>query len=158
MRFETLVDVPETFAGTTVLAAPGAEHNAETVRRFLAAMEQSAESPAAAAALSAYVAPDAIAVEFPNRLTPKGARRDMDAMRQAGERGRAVCPTQRFVVRSIVAVGDLVAVELEWIATVSTTIGSIPSGGQLRAQFAAFYEMRDGRIVALRNYDCFAEF
>lgn len=158
MRFETLKDVPETFTATRVLAAPGAERNAETVRRFLGAMELHADSAGEATDLSAYLAPDAIAVEFPNRFTPKGARRDVEAMRQAGERGRAVCPTQRFVVRSIVAVGDLVAVELEWIATVSMAIGSIPAGGEMRAQFGAFYEMRDGRIVALRNYDCFEEF
>jgi ketosteroid isomerase-like protein len=29
------------------------------------------------------------------------------------------------------------------------------AGGEMRAYFAVFFEFRDGKIVAQRNYDCF---
>jgi ketosteroid isomerase-like protein len=33
-----------------------------------------------------------------------------------------------------------------------------PAGGQLRARFAMFLEIREGRIARQRNYDCFYPF
>jgi len=37
-------------------------------------------------------------------------------------------------------------------------IGSVPVGGQMRARFAQFIELRDGRIASQRSYDCFEPF
>jgi len=46
----------------------------------------------------------------------------------------------------------------EQTGTLAVPFGSIPAGGEMRARFAIFLELRDGRIVRQRNYDCFDPF
>ena len=140
--------------GPVLHAAPDAEANLALVRRFLDAMENAADPET----VEAFFTHDAIAVEYPNRITNTTARRDLTAMRLAGERGRQVCPTQHYELHSAIAIGNLVAVELTWTATISVALGKTPAGGQIRAHFGAFYEIRDGKIAAIRNYDCFDPF
>jgi ketosteroid isomerase-like protein len=41
---------------------------------------------------------------------------------------------------------------------VAVPIGTLAVGGQLRARFAMFLEIREGRIARQRNYDCFYPF
>jgi len=93
--------------------------------------------------------------EYPNRLAPDGARRDLAQLREANVRGRRAVVSQRFDIRRWLASGDEVALEVEWTATLGAAIGAIPAGGQMRAHFAVFLEFRDGRIAVQRNYDCF---
>lgn len=98
---------------------------------------------------------DVIQVEFPNRLLPNGATRDLAALRDAAERGRKVMTAQRFEVVNSIASGEQVAVEAIWTGTLAVPIGSIPAGGQMRARFAIFLTYRDGKILRQHNYDCF---
>jgi ketosteroid isomerase-like protein len=125
--------------------------NVETARRYLAAVEGGAHGPD----LAAFFTPDVVQEEFPNRLVPAGARRDLVALLDGAERGRRVMAAQRYEVRSVVASGDRVAVEVRWTGTLATAIGSLPAGGIMRAHFAVFLDFRDGKIAAQRNYDCF---
>jgi ketosteroid isomerase-like protein len=46
-------------------------------------------------------------------------------------------------------------VEAEWRGRIARAAGPFPAGARLRTRFAQVLELRDGRIVALRNYDCF---
>jgi limonene-1,2-epoxide hydrolase len=137
-----------------LLATPEAEANLALVRRFLDAMENAGDP----ATMDAFFTHDAIAVEYPNRITDTTARRDITAMRLAGERGRQVCPKQHYEVHSALAIGHFVAVELTWTATIGVPLGKTPVGGEIRAHFGAFYECRDGKIASIRNYDCFDPF
>jgi ketosteroid isomerase-like protein len=105
-----------------------------------------------------FFADDVVQVEFPNRLLPNGATRDLAALRGAAERGRKVMTAQRFEVLNAIASGDQVAVEALWTGTLAVPLGSIPAGGQMRARFAIFLTYRDGRIVRQHNYDCFDPF
>ena len=102
-----------------------------------------------------FFADDVVQIEFPNRLLPNGATRDLAALRDAAERGRKVMSAQRFEVVNAIASGDQVAVEAIWTGTLAVPVGSIPVGGQMRARFAIFLTYRDGRIVRQHNYDCF---
>jgi len=102
-----------------------------------------------------FFADDVVQVEFPNRLLPNGATRDLAALRDAAERGRKVMTAQRFKVLNAIASGDQVAVEALWTGTLAVALGSIPAGGQMRARFAIFLTYRDGKIVRQHNYDCF---
>lgn len=102
-----------------------------------------------------FLADDVIQVEFPNRLMPNGATRDLAALREGAERGRKVMTAQRFEVLNAIASGDQVAVEALWTGTLAVPMGSIPVGGQMRARFAIFLTYRDGKIVRQHNYDCF---
>jgi len=102
-----------------------------------------------------FFADDVIQVEFPNRLVPNGATRDLAALRDAAERGRKVVTSQRFEVVNAIASGEQVAVEAIWTGTLAVPLGSIPAGGQMRARFAIFLTYREGKIVRQHNYDCF---
>jgi ketosteroid isomerase-like protein len=102
-----------------------------------------------------FCADDVVQIEFPNRLVPNGATRDLAALRDAAERGRKVMTAQRFEVVNAIASGEQVAVEAMWTGTLAVPLGSIPAGGEMRARFAIFLTYRDGKIVRQHNYDCF---
>jgi ketosteroid isomerase-like protein len=55
-------------------------------------------------------------------------------------------------------IGNSVIIEAVWTGTLAMPLGSIPIGGQLKANFAQFFEFADGKIIRQRNYDCFEPF
>ena len=101
------------------------------------------------------VAPDVVQEEYPNRLLPNGARRDLAGLREASNRGRALMARQHFDGQRIYASGPTVIVESVWSGTVGVDAGPFKTGTELRAHFAQFFELRGARIPAIRNYDCF---
>jgi ketosteroid isomerase-like protein len=122
-----------------------------TARRYLAAIESGAPFEEVAV----FLTEDIVQEEFPNRITPTTARRDLAAMREASVKGRKVMTAQRFEILNAVVDGDTVVLEVQWSGTLAIPFGSIPAGGEMRARFAVFLEFRDGRIAWQRNYDCF---
>ncbi|HEX8692115.1 MAG TPA: nuclear transport factor 2 family protein [Longimicrobium sp.] len=122
--------------------------NLATVRRYFEALEQNAD-------VTGFFAPDVVQEEFPNRIVPHGARRDLAALLEANARGRQVVASQRYELRGEVASGDRVAVEVLWTGVLAVDVGSLPAGATMRAHSAMFIELQGGRIVAQRNYDCF---
>jgi ketosteroid isomerase-like protein len=125
--------------------------NLQTALRYVEALS----TGAGAAEIAAFYTPDAVQEEFPNRLMPNGARRDLAALKEGRARGQALLRAERYEVAGAVADGDRVALELRWIATVGIKAGPFEPGQELRARFAVFLEFRDGRIARQRNYDCF---
>jgi ketosteroid isomerase-like protein len=123
----------------------------ETARRYLHAIETFAPTEV----LAEFFTPDVIQDEFPNQLLPTGARRDLDAILQAGQRGKQVMKAQRYDLLSAIAQDDVVVLEVQWVGTLAVPFGSIPPGGEMRARFAVFLEFRGGKIWRQRNYDCF---
>jgi ketosteroid isomerase-like protein len=123
----------------------------ELTRRYFAALEAGATGEV----LAAFYAPEVVQEEFPNRLTPQGARRDLTAILDAAARGQRVMASQRYEILHAVADGDRVAVEFRWSGTLAVAVASLAAGAAMRGRFACFLEFRDGRIVAQRNYDCF---
>jgi ketosteroid isomerase-like protein len=130
---------------------PHEARNLALVRDYFDAL---ARGPANAE-LEQFFSPDAVQEEFPNRFLPHGARRDLEAMRQAALRGQHLMAEQRFELLNVVASGSQVAVEARWEGTLSLPAGDIPAGTLMRARFGMFFEFRDGKIVSQRNYDCF---
>ena len=125
------------------------ERNLETARRYLESIGQPSSDTLA------FFAEDVVQVEFPNRLIPEGATRDLAGLREASQRGSKVMTAQRYEILNAIASDDQVAVEANWIGTLAVPFGSIPAGGQMRARFAIFLTFRDGKIVQQHNYDCF---
>ena len=123
----------------------------DIARDYLAAVE----GGAVGADLAAFYTDDVVQEEFPNRLLPGGARRDLAALLEGAARGQKVMQKQRFEVLGAVEDGDTVALELQWTGTLAVPMGSLPAGGQMRARFAVFLEFRGDRIARQRNYDCF---
>jgi ketosteroid isomerase-like protein len=152
MTSPTSTEAPRSFGYEPVAPDPErAAKNLEIVRRYLAAIE-------AGTGADAFMAPDVQQDEFPNRFVPAGARRDLTALREAAERGRKVLRGQRYEVRKAYAVGDTVILEVLWAGTLAVPVGELPAGGEMRAHFAVFIELRDGLIHRQRNYDCFEPF
>jgi ketosteroid isomerase-like protein len=127
------------------------EANLAFVRRYYASFDPGAPSQP----IESFYEPDAVQVEYPNRFLPNGATRDVAAIRLASERGRKLMASQRFELLSAVATGNLVAVEALWEGTLAVPVGDLPVGTVMKARFAQFFEMRNGRIHEQRNYDCF---
>ena len=132
----------------------GASAHVDFVRRYLAAVEAGATGDA----LAQFFTPDVVQEEFPNRVVPNGARRDLAGILDAAERGQRAVTRQRFEVRSLTVEGDRLALECLWIGTLAVPFGSIPPGGEMRAHLAIVIEFRDGKIAAQRNYDCYDPF
>ncbi len=128
--------------------------HAAFVRRYLEAIESGATGDA----LAAFFTRDVEQVEFPNRLVPTGATRDLAAILEGAVRGQAVVRSQRFQLQQVIEDGDRVAAEATWTAVLAVPVGSIPAGGEMRARFAMVFEFRDGRIARQHNYDCFDAF
>lgn len=125
--------------------------NNEVVRSYLAAIE----SGATREALARYFTPDAIQVELPNRLNPRGGQSDLTTILARAEQGTKLLKSQRFEVQSMIAQGSRVAVEALWTGTLAVPLGTLGEGATLRAHFAMFFELKNGRIQTQRNYDCF---
>jgi ketosteroid isomerase-like protein len=130
---------------------PAEAANLALVREYLSALERGE----AGGALARFFTDDVIQEEFPNRLNPNGGRSDLATILARSERGKQLLASQQYVVRSAIARGSEVAVEAEWSATVAVPVGTIPSGGSMRAFFAMFFECAGGKIHRQRNYDCF---
>lgn len=134
--------------------------NLEAARRYLATIEASTDhaSGVSTAAIEEFFTADILQEEFPNRFVPSGARRDLAALREAAERGRAVMRGQRYEVRAAYAVGETVILEVLWVGTLGVSVGSLTAGQEMRAHFAVVLEFREGHISRQRNYDCFEPF
>jgi len=125
--------------------------NVATVRSYLAALEKGAVGEA----LARFFTDDAQQVEFPNRLNANGGRSDLQTLLSRAEQGQRLLRAQHYEIRSEVAQGSTVAVEAVWTGTLAAPLGSLSPGADLRAHFAMFFDVQDGRIRAQRNYDCF---
>ena len=156
----TAADAPPSFGWRPEARDPEREAaNLETARRYLAAIEaDTSGDPAHVGGSIAFFAPDVVQVEFPNRLVPAGATRDLAALRDAAARGRGVLRGQRYEVSAAYACGDTVILETLWVGTLAVPFGALAAGDEMRAHFAVILEFRDGLIVRQRNYDCFDAF
>lgn len=125
--------------------------NIDVARRYLARLSEGAGPDEVAS----FYASDVVQEEFPNRLMPNGATRDLQALKEGRARGLALLREERFELLNAMADGEQVAMEVVWTATIAQAAGPFAAGQFLRARFAIFLEFRDGVIVRQRNYDCF---
>lgn len=130
---------------------PQEEKNIQCIRSYLEALE----SAVAGEALARFFTEDAVQVELPNRLNPDGGRSDLATLLKRAELVPNLLRKQSYEVVSELAQGSRVAMEARWSATLAVPFGDVPAGTAMRAHFAMFFELSDGRIRSQRNYDCF---
>src|SRR3954468_10373588 len=116
--------------------------NLDIARAYLRAIEAREET------IDQFFTPDVVQREFPNRLVPNGASRDLAALREARDRGKRVVTRERYEIVTAVEQGNDLALEVTWTATLSVPVGSLPAGGTMRAHFGVFLTFREGRIVS----------
>ncbi|BAY21373.1 hypothetical protein NIES2100_11250 [Calothrix sp. NIES-2100] len=119
---------------------------------------QAIEDGKTADELAIYYSESVEQIEYPNRLIPNGAKRNLDDLKEASLRGKKILLSQTYDIQKSYVVGNTVILETIWTAQIAVPIGSIPSGGQMKAYFAQFIEFEDGKIVRQRTYDCFEAF
>jgi ketosteroid isomerase-like protein len=123
-------------------------------RSLYAALEAGLHGPA----LRHLFTDDALTLEHPNVLKPRGARSDLAALQAASQAGAALLERQQFALRSAIEHGELAIVRLVWTGVIAREVGPFRAGQVLRAQIAQFISARDGRISALETYDCYEPF
>jgi ketosteroid isomerase-like protein len=130
------------------------ESNVEFIRRYFDAIE----AGVGPGELAGFFTPDVIQEEFPNRLVPRGARRELKEILEASNRGRQVMQSQRYEILHAISEGDEIAVEVRWRGVLAIAVGVLPPGATMEARFAVFIRLAGGRIARQRNYDCFEPF
>jgi ketosteroid isomerase-like protein len=133
------------------LMTKNVDSNAQLVRDYLAALQ----SGDVGQSLARFFTSDATQVELPNRLNPSGQTSDLSSLMARSTQGQSVLSSQRYDVVSLIAQGESVAVEAQWVGVLAVRLGALGVGSEMRAHFAMFFECRDGRIYRQRNYDCF---
>jgi ketosteroid isomerase-like protein len=125
--------------------------NLAIARRYLEALENGAEGRV----LAEYFTKDVIQEEFPNRLAPIGAHRNLTAILEAASRGKRALRAQRFEILNSIVAGDRVALEVLWSGLLAVPADTLPADSEMRAHFSVWLEFRDGKIARQNNYDCF---
>lgn len=125
--------------------------NLAIARKYLEALESGAEG----GALAEYFTKDVVQEEFPNRLSPIGAHRDLNAILDAARRGKQVLRAQKFEVLSAISEGETVAMEVFWSGLLAVPVDTLPADTEMRAHLSVWLEFKDGKICRQNNYDCF---
>ncbi|HEY9600127.1 MAG TPA: nuclear transport factor 2 family protein [Allocoleopsis sp.] len=124
------------------------------VQNYLKAIEEGKTADE----LASYYSESVEQIEYPNRLLPNGAKRNLKDLKEALLRGKNVIITQNYDIQKSYVIGNTVILETIWTATVAVPIGQIPPGGQMKAYFAQFIEFNNGKIVHQRTYNFLRRF
>lgn len=125
----------------------------KAARRLFAAIETGDE-----AALRQIYAENAVQVEHPNRLKPKGERREVGKMMADLKRGKAILREERYEVIEAVASGEVVACQVRWTGVLAVPVAALKAGDTMVCESGIFLRFADGRVVEQHNYDCFEDF
>ncbi|MFT3712930.1 MAG: nuclear transport factor 2 family protein [Archangium sp.] len=128
--------------------------NLDVVRGYLAALQRFA----APDELAAFFTDDVVMNELPNRLVPSGRTRSRDELLSASTQAPKVLAEQRYVIRRELELGDTVALDVDWSATLKVPLSQTPAGGKLNARISMWARLRDGRICEQTNFDCYQPF
>ena len=123
------------------------------VLEFLEAMQANDPEP-----IFEYYDKGIIQTEFPNHIMPSTARRNLEDLKTAWQKGKRIMQSERYEVTHSYAFGDIVIIEAKWIGKLSVDIGTLKAGEEIKAFFAQIFEFQNGKIVRQRNYDCFEPF
>jgi ketosteroid isomerase-like protein len=124
---------------------------AQIVRAYLKAIEQRRD-------VAAFYTADVVQEEFPNLLSPAGARRELAELKAAGKRGQNVLKSETYDIVTLVESGEIVACEILWRGVLAVGLRSLQPGDEMRGRFAAVFEFEGDKIRRQRNYDCFEPF
>jgi ketosteroid isomerase-like protein len=127
------------------------ERNLKVALAYLAAISSGAPDEE----VLGFFDPAVQQVEYPNRIADTGAARNLTQLKEAAARGREVMHRQTFTVRNAMARGDTVFIEALWEGELGVRAGQLHPGDIMRAHCAMVLELRGGKIVQQRNYDCF---
>lgn len=132
------------------MAAMAERSNIDSAMSFIRAVEKMDGR-----VMDGFFSADVVQVEMPNIYKPAGATRDLAALKADIEKAKGIIDNQRYEILNTVAEGDMVVFEMIWHGVVATDLPPLKQGQKLRAQCVAIFEFREGKVVRMRNYDCF---
>lgn len=109
-------------------------------------------------ALRHLYAETVVSIEHPNLISPRGSASDLDQIVAASTAGAALLASQRYDIRDVREVGDLVIFRYTWTGVIAEDRGPFRSGQELTARVAAFATITEGRISHFETYDCYEPF
>ena len=125
----------------------------KAVRSLFAAIEAGDRE-----ALLAHYAHDAVQVEHPNRLKPKGDRRAPAKMAEDLARGKQMLRSEHYEVLEAIVSGDRVALQVVWTGVLAVPVGALKAGDAMTCRSGIFLKFQGDRILEQHNYDCFEDF
>lgn len=143
-----LHDTPEARDDVMTMTATD---NLAIARRYLEALESGAEG----GTLAEFFTEDVVQEEFPNRLSPIGAHRDLKALLDSAKKGKKTLRAQKYDILNSIVDGDSVALEVFWSGYLAAPVDTLPADSEMRAHLTIWLEFRDGKISRQHNYDCF---
>lgn len=125
--------------------------NIAFIRKYLMALENGLVGQD----LATFFTDNAMQVEFPNQLNPNGQKSDLNNILKRSLDGQKALSSQRYEILNELSQGNRVAVEAKWVGVLAVSLGALAAGSEMRASFAMFFELKEGRIFKQHNYDCF---
>jgi ketosteroid isomerase-like protein len=110
------------------------------------------------AALLDLYAENAVQVEHPNRLKPKGERRGPAKMAEDLARGKQMLLEEHYEVIDAAVSGDRVALQVKWTGVLAVPVGALRAGDAMVCESGIFLRFAGDKIVEQHNYDCFEDF
>jgi ketosteroid isomerase-like protein len=101
---------------------------------------------------------DAVTIEHPNLLNPKGGQYPLARMKEAAVAGAALMSKQTYALQSGLEHGNTAVLRVKWTGWVARARGPFREGQVLEAHLAQFITVRDGRIAVIETYDCYEPF
>lgn len=108
--------------------------------------------------LSEFFDNNVVQIEYPNRLSVKGVKRDFTAILESAEKVKKIIDKQQFFIRNAYTMGKTVIMEIDWAGRLAVALGHMKKGETLNAHFAMVLEYSNGKIVRQRSYNCFEAF
>lgn len=124
--------------------------NLKAAKTFLRAVESMDES-----VLDDIVDTRVKQIEWPNLFKPQGDRRTLEQMKSGIAKAKSMLRSQSYEISREVSVDNCVVLELVWRGTSNIEHPPLSVGQELQAHCVAIFDFADGKIVGLRNYDCF---
>jgi len=108
--------------------------------------------------LAIFFHEDVEQVEMPNQLNMNGTTSDLNTILERAEQGKKLLKSHDYQIRNAFVHEHTVVMELDWSGILNVHIGTLNAGQTMKAHFAMFIDFKDGKIIYLRNYNCFEPF
>ena len=100
-------------------------------------------------------APTAEWIELPQPSTPAGRQGDRAFLGQASQSMLRLFPDRQIKILNLVAQGDQVVLELDWMGTAAASIGNLKAGFPVHLRVASILTFAKGLIVKQVDYCIF---
>jgi hypothetical protein len=102
--------------------------------------------------------PDFLQIEYPNLITSKGRKRNLEDCLKGPEQAKKMLSEQIYKVKEYTEVNDKLVAEVTWTGKMAIDIGYLKKDQVLKAYICMVIVFKDDKIIQQRNYDCYEPF